>query len=180
MWSGMYKSLEASRFEAAREAAAGMPYPGERGNYTAEFFLADFPQFTRAVPQGDGGQGKAESSSLVPEAMLELFTGQANDSVLPSRWGSLWRYAAGLYVAHFSAMYLKTWSDGSASAAGVAASAGQPGAVKQAVMGDTSISYDNSAVTAGTEKWGAWNSTQYGQQLVTLARMAGLGGVYVI
>lgn len=72
MWSGMYKSLEASRFEAAREAAAGMPYPGERGNYTAEFFLADFPQFTRAVPQGDGGQGKAESSSLVPEAMLEL------------------------------------------------------------------------------------------------------------
>lgn len=212
MWSGMYKSPEASRFEAARRAAAGMPYPGERGEYTAELFLADFPQFTRAVqrvdetveedPEGEavqeeaasagenvaepeeaqapGEPGKAEASSLVPEAMLELFTGQANDSVLPSRWGSMWRYAAGLYVAHFSAMYLKTWSDGSASAAGVAASAGQPGPVKQASMGDTSISYDNSAVTAGTEKWGAWNSTQYGQQLVTLARMAGLGGVYVI
>lgn len=233
MWSGMYRSPEASRFEAARRDAAGMPYPGERGNYTAEFFLADFPQFTRAVPgvdetgeedpavesktedieneeaaesvqemetaevrektasaedaaagreetQAPGEPGKAEPSSLVPEAMLGLFISQANDSVLPSRWGSMWRYAAGLYVAHFSAMYLKTWSDGSASAAGVAASAGQPGAVKQATMGDTSISYDNAAVTAGTEKWGAWNSTQYGQQLVTMARMAGMGGVYVI
>lgn len=196
MWSGMYMSPEASRFEAARRDAAGMPYPGERGNYTAEFFLADFPQFTRAVPGVDEtgeedpavesktedaeNAEAAESSSLVPEAMLGLFISQANDSVLPSRWGSMWRYAAGLYVAHFSAMYLKTWSDGSASAAGVAASAGQPGAVKQATMGDTSISYDNAAVTAGTEKWGAWNSTQYGQQLVTMARMAGMGGVYVI
>ena len=212
MWSGMYKSPEASRFEAARRAAAGMLYPGERGEYTAELFLADFPQFTRAAervdetveedPEGEavqeeaasagenvaepeeaqapGEPGKAEASSLVPEAMLDIFIGQANDSVLPSRWGSMWRYAAGLYVAHFSAMYLKTWSDGSASAAGVAASAGQPGAVKQATMGDTSISYDNTAITAGTEKWGAWNSTQYGQQLVTMARMAGMGGMYVI
>ena len=62
----------------------------------------------------------------------------------------------------------------------MAGKAAQVGAVKSAQMGNTSISYDNAAVTAGTEKWGAWNATQYGQQLVTLARQVGMGGMYVI
>jgi hypothetical protein len=54
------------------------------------------------------------------------------------------------------------------------------GVVKQATMGDTSVSYDNSAVTAGTEKWGTWNTTQYGAQLVTMARAIGIAGSYVV
>ena len=112
--------------------------------------------------------------------MLQTFLDQVNDSVLPSRWGSMWRYAAGLYVAHFSALYLKTYTPSSQSAAQAAGSADQVGAVRTATMGDTSISYDNSAITAGTEKWGAWNATQYGSQLVTMARMVGMGGMYAI
>ena len=105
---------------------------------------------------------------------------QANDSVLPSRWGSMWRYAVGLYIAHFASLYLKTYSLGSDSVAQAAGRADQVVAVKSAAMGDTSISYDNSAVAAGTEKWGAWNATQYGSQLVTMARMVGMGGMFVI
>ena len=92
----------------------------------------------------------------------------------------MWRYAVGLYVAHFSAMYLKTYSPCSQSAGHVAGNAEQKGIVKTVSMGDTSVSYDNSAVTAGTEKWGSWNSTQYGSQLVTMARMVGMGGMYAI
>ena len=118
--------------------------------------------------------------SLVPEQMLDMFITQANDSVLPSRWGSMWRYAVGLYIAHFASLYLKTYSLGSDSVAQAAGRADQVGAVKSAAMGDTSISYDNSAVAAGTEKWGAWNATQYGSQLVTMARMVGMGGMFVI
>ena len=109
-----------------------------------------------------------------------MFVDQANDSVLPSRWGSMWRYAAGLYVAHFSAMYLKTYAPGSDTPAQAANGAAQVGVVKTATMGDTSISYDNSAITAGTEECGAWNATQYGTQLVTLARQVGMGGMYCI
>jgi len=179
MWNGWGTNPSAPYFMAAKAVAANIPQSEERGDYTEGMFLQDFPQFTKAS-QPEEENGEETAVSLVPEAMLQMFIAQANDSVLPSRWGSMWRYAAGLYVAHFSTMYLKTWSDGSASAAGVAASAGQPGAVKQATMGDTSISYDNTAITAGAEKWGAWNSTQYGQQLVTMARMAGMGGMYVI
>jgi hypothetical protein len=159
----------AAAFAAAKNTAANVPQTNESGEYTSAFFLADFPQFTDA----SGG-------TLVPSAMLELFVTQANDSVLPSRWGTMWRYAAGLYVAHFSAMYLKTYADSSASAAEAATGAEQTGVVKRAQMGDTSIEYDASAVTQGTAEWGAWNLTQYGQMLVTLARSVGMGGMYCI
>lgn len=164
---------------AARAAAANVPTPGEQGSYSPDMFYMDFPQFTKRIPPGE--EGGAESvESLVPEGILNMFVDQANDSVLPSRWGSMWRYAAGLYTAHFAALYLKTWAPGSDNSGQAAGSAAQPGAVKSATMGDTSISYDNSAVTAGTEKWGAWNATQYGSQLVTMARLVGMGGMYAI
>lgn len=178
MWTGNLSPMS-PYFEMARNAAANVPQPGEQGSYTAEMFLEDFPQFTKVIPPEEE-DGEEIVESLVPDKMLMVFIGQANDSVLPSRWGSLWEYAAGLYVAHFAALYLKTYAPSSDSAAQAAGGADQVGVVKSASMGDTSISYDNSAVTAGTEKWGAWNATQYGAQLVTMARLVGMGGVYAI
>ena len=166
-------------FMGARAAAANVSQPGEQGNYTAEIFREDFPQFTEKAVLGEESGGPV-GESLVPEKMLDQFIRQVNDSVLPSRWGSMWRYAAGLYVAHFSAMYLKTYAPGSDSSVQAAGGGDQVGVVKSASMGNTSISYDNSAITAGTQKWGAWNATQYGAQLVTMARMAGMGGMLVI
>ena len=161
MWPGKDVNPMASRFMAARAAAANVPTPGEQGSYSPDMFYMDFPQFTKRIPPGE--EGGAESvESLVPEGILNMFVDQANDSVLPSRWGSMWRYAAGLYTAHFAALYLKTWSPGSDNS------------------GQAAISYDNSAVTAGTEKWGSWNATQYGSQLVTMARLVGMGGMYAI
>ncbi len=176
MWPSDGMNPMAPYFQAAKAMAANVPQPGERGNYTVETFLQAFPQFRKA---GELEEGET-AESLVPAAMLENFVEQANDSVLPSRWGSMHGYAAGLYVAHFSALYLKTYAEGSANGSAAAAGAVPAGAVKTAAMGDTTISYDNSAITAGTEKWGAWNATQYGQQLVALARMVGMGGMYVI
>lgn len=164
-------------FQTARETAANIPQPGERGTYLKEMFQEDFPQFCQLYTQS--GSDEEPVKLLLPETMLQTFIDQANDSVLPSRWGSLWRYAAGLYVAYFSALYLKTYAPGSRNAAQAAGKASQVGMVKEAAMGDTTLSYDNSAVTAGTEKWGTWNATQYGQQLVTMARQVGMGGMLV-
>ena len=166
-------------FAAAKAVAANVPPPGEQGNYTASMFHEDFPQFTKLViPEEE--EGEQMSISLIPDKMLQTFVDQVNDSVLPSRWGSMWRYAAGLYVAHFATLYLKTYSPGSDNTVQAAAGADQTGVVKSASMGDTSISYDNSAITAGSEKWGAWNATQYGSQLVTMARLVGMGGIFAI
>ena len=179
MWPYDYINPMAPYFQATKAAAAHMPQPGEHGNYGREMFAEDFPQFFKVIPPENEGQ-EERKENLVPKGMLQLFIDQANESVLSSRWGGMWRYAAGLYVAHFCALYLKTYAPSSESAGQAAGSSAQVGVVKTATMGDTSISYDNSAITTGTEKWGAWNSTQYGLQLVTMARQVGLGGVYVI
>lgn len=157
------------------EVSGGKRAGGEP--YTEEMFREDFPQFTKKVtPENDGDP---EIQDLLPQGILQMFLEQVNDSVLPSRWGSMWRYAAGLYLAHFAAMYLKTYAPESSGAAQAAAKAQPAGVIKNATMGDTSVSYDNSAVTIGTEKWGSWNATQYGQQLATLARLVGMGGMWI-
>ena len=164
--------MEGWQFNGVLQAAANMPVQGERGTYTRQMFAGDFPQFLKA--------GKDPQECLVPEGIFELFVENANQSILPSRYGTIWRYAAGLYVAHFCTLYLKTYSEGSTSAAQVAAKGQQTVLVKEATMGDTTISYDNEAVNTAMAKWGSWNATQYGQQLVTMARMIGMGGSYVI
>ena len=141
-----------------------------RGDYTAELFQEDFPQFFQ---MGTG-------APLLPAAMLEEFVRQANAAVAPERWGESWRYAAGLYTAHYAALYLRTFSEQNTAPAQAAASGALVGVVKSAALGDSSVSYDTDALTKATENWGDLNATQYGQLLATRARLAGMGGTYVI
>ena len=164
-------------FENAKKVAANIPEVGECGDYTTDMFSTDFPQFYKKT-EAEGEQ--PTYTPLIPQTMLTSFIDMANGAIIPSRWGEQWRYASGLYVAHFAAMYLKTYADGSPNAQTVASASAQKGNVSSAKMGDTSVSYDNGAINAGTEKWGTWNSTQYGAQLATMARMIGIGGTYVI
>lgn len=158
-------------FEGAKRTAANIPAPGEQGNYSADDFAEDYPEFYTLT---DGVY-----TPMLPAAMLERFIESANAAVIPSRWGSDWRLAVGLYTAHLVALRLQTYSDGSTPGAAAANSA-NVGTVKTATLGDTSIGYDNTATNAGTEKWGAWNLTKYGSQLATMARMLGIAGTYVI
>lgn len=174
MWP--YSNPMIPYFENAKRVAANLPPYGEKGTYTAEMFQEDFPQFYQKTEE----EGTATYQPLVPSSMLAQFIDLANNSVIPSIWGAQWRYAAGLFTAHWAAMYLKTYQDGSPNAASVASKSGQSGLVASASLGDTSISYDTTAVDAGTEKWGTWNETLYGSQLATMARMIGIGGIYVI
>lgn len=165
---------ELSHFQVAKNTAANVPSIGEHGNYTKEMFREDHPEFYQEQEEDQ------KKTGLLPPAMLETFLMQTNESVIPSRWGPLWRLAAGLYTSHFAALYLKTYQEGSASAAAAAVNATPAGLVSSAKMGDTSVSYDNSAITEGSKEWGTWNSTVYGQQLITYARSIGMGGMYVI
>lgn len=158
-------------FEGAKRTAANIPAPGEQGNYSADDFAEDYPEFYTVT---DGVY-----TPMLPAAMLERFIESANAAVIPSRWGSDWRLAVGLYTAHLVALRMQTYADGSTRGAAASNSA-NVGTVKSASMGDTSISYDNAATNAGTEKWGAWNLTKYGSQLATMARMLGIAGTYVI
>ena len=164
-------------FAGVRRTAANIPGPGEAGNYTLEQFQEDFPEFYARNAVMSPGQG--EYTPMLPEAMLQRMIDSANASVIPSRWGPDWRTAVGLFTAHLAALRLQTYADGSTPAA-TAGNSANVGTVKTATLGDTSLSYDNAATNAGTEKWGAWNLTRYGSQLATMARMIGIAGMYAI
>ena len=145
---------------------------GESGAYTEAMFIEDYPPF----------QNKNTGQCFVPVSMLNTFLSMANDIVSPDRWGESWRLAAGLFVAHYATLYLKTIQnspEGATSIAAAAASGQMFGIVTSASLGDASVSYDTSAATQLTNNWGQWNLTAYGQQYASLAKMMCMGGSYV-
>ena len=166
MWPGK------PQFWGVQAAAANLGYG--QGAYTAEMFQADFPQFFSK------GSEEAPAVSLVPPAMLEELICQANAAIQPDKWLEGWRYACGLYAAHYATIYLRTYAEGSDSPAQAAASGAMVGVVQSAKLGQDSITYDTSALTRATEAWGDLNATQYGQLLAARARLAVMGGSYVL
>lgn len=158
---------EGRQFAGVREGAANIGK--ETGVYTPEMFLEDFPQFS----------GR-NHGSWVPYPVLEDFAAQASAAIQPDKWLTGWRYAAGLYVAHNATLYLRTYAESTDSQAQAAGTGALVGVVKSASLGDGSVSYDTAALTEATAGWGDLNATQYGQLLATRARLAGMGGSYVI
>ena len=157
----------APQFYGVRAAAANIGQ--SQGDYTAQEFQQDFPQFF--APDG---------VSLVPCSMLTEIINMANASVQPDKWLESRRYAVGLYVAHYATLYLRTYSQSSPTAAQAAASGALVGVLKSATLGDSSVSYDTSALTKGTENWGDLNATTYGQMLANRAKLIGAAGSYAI
>ena len=159
--------LPASKPQFAGVAAAAANLSREAGGYTLEMFMVDFPQFFASGP---------------PPFPAEEFIRQANAAIQPDRWLEGWRYACGLYVAHNATMYLRTVLDGEEplSPSQLAAAGAAVGVVKSAQLGDSSVTYDTSSVAAATDRWGDLNATQYGQMLASRARLAGMGGSFVI
>lgn len=155
------------QFFGVRAAAANIGQG--RGDYTVEQFQADYPQFFTA-----------EGISLLPPSMLCKIIDMANTAVQPDKWLDSWRFAVGLYAAHYVTLYLRSYATSNETAAAAAASGALVGVVKSATLGDGSVTYDTSAITAGTDDWGDLNSTTYGQMFANRAKLIGLAGMYVI
>lgn len=156
-----------AQFSGIRAAAADL---GQSvGSYTAEQFKAEYPQFC-----------DADGKCFLPDVQLEELVKMANTSIQPDKWLDSWHYAAGLYVAHYATLFLRTYAESSPTAAQAAASGALVGVVKSATLGDSSVTYDTSALTAGTESWGDLNATTYGQMLANRAKLIGAAGSYVI
>lgn len=156
------------QFCGVRETAANLGRGASA--YTEDLFREDFPQF----------YSRTSGAPLVPPAMLDEFIRQACAAIQPDKWGDGWRYACGLYAAHNAALYLRTYAEGSDTPAQAAATGALVGVVRSASLGDSSVSYDTDALTRATAGWGGLNATQYGQLLATRARLAGMGGTYVL
>lgn len=163
------------QFFGVRAVAANIGH--SVGNYTVEMFQEDFPQFFK---KETGEDGEITFLPLLPLTMLEMFVAEANNAIQPDKWLDGWRYAAGLYVAHYATLYLRTYAKNSDTPAQAASTGALLGVVSSATLGDSSVSYDTDALTKATENWGDLNATQYGQILASRAMRVGLGGAYVI
>ena len=140
-----------------------------QGNYTVEQFRQDYPQFFNS-----------EGYFLGSLPMLEEIIRMANVSIQPDKWLDGWKYAAGLYVAHYATLSLRGYAASNETPEQAAASGALVGVVSSATLGDASVSYDTAALTKGTEDWGDLNSTTYGQMLANRAKLIGMTGTLVI
>lgn len=155
------------QFFGVRAAAANLGHG--KGTYTVEQFRADYPQFFTA-----------EGVSLLPPSMLCKVIDMANTAVQPDKWLDEWRFAVGLYTAHYVTLFLRSYAPSNETPQQAAASGALVGVVKSATLGDSSVTYDTSAITAGTEDWGDLNSTTFGQMFANRAKLIGLAGTLVI
>lgn len=155
------------QFFGVRGAAANLG--SGAGDYTVEQFRQDYPQFFNS-----------EGYFLGSLPMLEEIIAMANTAVQPDKWLDSWRYAVGLYAAHYATLSLRGYAASNETPEAAAASGALVGMVKSATLGDASVTYDTAAITAGTEGWGDLNSTTYGQMFASRARLIGLSGTYII
>ncbi|GLG02172.1 hypothetical protein Alches_22130 [Alicyclobacillus hesperidum subsp. aegles] len=140
---------------------------GTNPPYAVSDFLAVYPQF------GTDANGNA----IVPQSVLQTFVTLASSVLQQVRWRSYWQIAMGLFVAHFATLYLQSMADPNSGAAAVFEAGRAQGVITGESVGDVSYSADTSA--ANVDGWAAWNLTSYGQQLATIGRLVGRGGMYV-
>ena len=132
--------------------------------FTLDEFKTMYPQF----------QGEA-----VPDLLLEMYLELADNAIKEARWHSYWKMAMGLFVAHFATFWAMGTAEPSSTAADIVSVGEARGLTTSKSAGGVSISVDYSTITSGVNDWAAWNMTQYGTQLATLAKMVGKGGMQV-
>ena len=123
---------------------------------TPEAFLQVYPQF---------------NTPTVPTEFLEMMLERGNSSIQEARWHKGRRFAVCLFVAHFCTMYLKT----KVPDAAIAGKGETKGAVMSKSVASVSVSYGSSEGSSDLLGYGNLKDTVFGQQLATLAKMAGAG-----
>ena len=132
---------------------------------TSEIFLAFYPQF-----------------GAIPSVVLDEYVNQSNlrfDEFLDSE-----EEARRLYIAHKLTLYAQTFTpeqSGTATPTGMAAlkSAGVAAQALSKSVGGVSVSKTEGSALASISGYGEWKQTEFGLQLINLAKIAVAGGRYV-
>ena len=142
---------------------------GNPTDYTLETFLAEYPQFT-ATENG---------VPAIPDVVKQAWFNLAYNSLSYNRYHELWRTCMGLFIAHWLTLYLQTQTAADAPIRNIVNAGLAKGVQTSKSAGDLSVSYDFSAVANDFEGWGTYKLTLFGQQFITLARLACKGGMVV-
>ncbi len=142
---------------------------GTNPSYTVADFVSLYPQFGPDT----------EENYIVPEAILQVFIDLANACIMQARYKGSWQLAMGLFVAHWATLWLQSAADAGSPAAKVIAAGEAKGLRVSKTVGPVSTSMDYNTVAQDLDGWAAWKSTTYGQQLATMAKLFGKGGMMV-
>lgn len=137
-----------------------------------EFTQADFSQVFPVFLISD------TEENAIPVAVFNLFKAMADKSIKYDRFNSNWKYCMCLYIAHFLVLYIRTQS-GDPGAQSALSGALPFGVATSKSVDGLSISYDLLGTTDDFSGYGTWKLTMYGQQLITLTKIYGHGGMWV-
>ena len=132
---------------------------------TVSEFIAFYPQFKKI----------ADDRSPV----VEEYLAQAHSICDEDRWLDMRNEGIRLYAAHKLTLYLKTLTAEGATDAQIASAGDAKGIKTNKSVAGVSLGMAESSATTGIEGWGAFKTTEYGIQFMTLARMIGMGGMYI-
>jgi hypothetical protein len=131
-----------------------------------------------SVTGGTGTGALIDITNLVPSAQMQIpvpviqvFINLATTSLQKAKWADSWLYGMHLCVAHYCTLYLDSEGSPGVTPAQVAVNGLGKGILVTKSAGDVSGSYQ----TVLDENWTSWNLTKYGQQLVTMAKVIGMG-----
>ena len=147
---------------------------GKNPDYGVDDFKAVYPFFF-TVPQNENEQ----SVSLIPDEVVEMYIEFAHVCVRYSRYHGAWKMCMGLFIAHFCILYMRSMVEPDSNAAEVLKSGQAKGLQTSKSVGSVSVSYDFSLATQGLNDWAAWASTEYGIQLISIAKMYAPRSIYI-
>ena len=145
--------------------------------------LTDNPEFTREefnsiFPVFKLQTGEVYNQGDIPNEVYNLFYNMANKSLKYDRLKSQWKYCMCLYIAHYMILFLMTQNGDPGAQSALAGSLPRGIASSKSVDG-LSISYDFMGAADDLSGYGTWKYTIYGQQLATITKIYGHGGMWV-
>lgn len=143
---------------------------GNPTDYTLQTFLAEYPQFAVVDETGQ---------PIVPCVVLQAWFNLAYASISYNRYHEMWRTCMGLFIAHWLTLFLQTKTNADDPVRNIINAGLAKGVQTSKSAGDLSVSYDFSAVANDFAGWGTYKLTLFGQQFITLARLACKGGMVV-
>lgn len=133
--------------------------------FTQDDFSAIFPVFVI----GENG---------IPVEVFNLFKAMADAAIKYDRYYTNWKYFMCLFIAHNLVLYLRA-NEGEPGAFAALKNSLPTGLATSKSVDGLSISYEFQGVSEDLAGYGTWKLTTYGQQLATLTKIYGHGGMWV-
>jgi hypothetical protein len=139
---------------------------GTNPPFELQDFFDVYPQFQQGSP------------NIIPEAVLNMYVTLAGSCIQQARWLDAWQFGMCLFIAHYCTLYLMSKTT-AGTAQGVANAGLVIGVAISKSAGDVSVSRQILDYSSSFMEWGAFNLTLFGQQLIQIAELVGMGGMVV-